>query len=175
MQPPVFPDHNGMGDLGQHINGQQVAGGALLSARSLIPLQGPMPVQSHQSPRIIDGRSPQQFGSVQHIPFRHIPMVLDRSKGEPQIHETQLPLQNQPPRMQYSQAFEHLNITDVDALRSLIEKLIQDAEQFTDNIRLKDKTITELHVKVLGLEGRLYEVGSAQVPDTSRFKMITMH
>lgn len=44
--------------------------------------------------------------------------------------------------------FEYLNISDVDALRSLIEKLIADADEFAADIRKKDHTITELQIKV---------------------------
>ena len=44
--------------------------------------------------------------------------------------------------------FEYLNISDVDALKSLIEKLIADADEFAADIRKKDHTITELQIKV---------------------------
>jgi len=50
------------------------------------------------------------------------------------------------------QMFEYLNISDVDALRALIEKLITDADEFAADIRRKDHTITELQIKV-HLEG----------------------
>lgn len=45
--------------------------------------------------------------------------------------------------------FEYLNISDVDALKSLIEKLIADADEFAADIRRKDHAITELQIKVL--------------------------
>ena len=49
--------------------------------------------------------------------------------------------------------FEYLNISDVDALKSLIEKLIADADEFAADIRRKDHAITELQIKVLAAPG----------------------
>ena len=107
--------------------------------------------------------------SAQILPLRHIPVVLPAEVGGA-VYGT--PSVENHPRRQYPQAFEYLNITDVDALRSMIEKLVDDAEQFTADIRRKDHIITDLQVKVLSLEGHLDTAGMHQNQIASKFEAL---
>ena len=141
----------------------------------------------HGRPWRHDGTSPapSMYSSVsrssfddhlQVVPLRHIPAAMSSGAAVGWMADRFVPGFDHHPTQSYQrqipQQYEFQSVSDVDALRAMIDKLLSDAEQFVAEIRRKDKTVSDLQVTLLSMEGRLAESGMHQGAVADRFETL---